>query len=172
MTSAFDVYRHWAANPEQYEEARRASATEALKTFRDQPSVENALSAHGNLLTFHMYKEAESFRQAAMQQLSGDAQLCADIGMQLEQMGRSTEAIPAFERAFELNPDLPEVRHALARRRMQDRDLEGAWNLLDFLRQPGAVAKFNLHLLQTLAKRVVEASQRSRTDDWSCANTC
>lgn len=165
--------KHWAANPDDYEKAKQKAVAGALEAYRDQPTMENALIAHGQLLTYHMYKEASTLREAALEQFPDSAELRETLGSHLDQMGKSADAVPLYEQAFQKNPDLPEVRHRLALCRQNENRLDEAYELLDFLRKPGAGTSFNLDRLQSLAsayqkqknhERVLEICQHLLTE--------
>jgi len=73
------------------------------------------------------------------------------LAAQLEQFGRPDEAFKWYERAWQLNPDLPKARVALAMRKMDEGDLDAAHDLLEFLEQPGAGQTYSLGPLEILA---------------------
>ena len=154
--------RHWVANPEQYEMSRQLAVSGAMEKYRDQPSVDAALVVHAQLLSFHMHPEADSFRAAVLEQYADSAELREGLAAHLDQTGRWTEATPLYEQAFELKPDLPEVRCSLAWRRSNENKLDEAHELLDFLCQPGAGQTFNLGSLETLAKAYQKAGHHER----------
>ncbi len=154
--------RHWVANPEQYEVSRQLAVSGALEKYRDQPSVDAALVVHAQLLTFHMHPEADTFRASALEKYPESAELVAGLASHLDQTGRWTEGTPLFEKAFELKPELPEVRNALAWRHTSRNELDRAYELLDFLRQPGAGLSFNLAPLETLAQAYQKQKNHER----------
>jgi tetratricopeptide (TPR) repeat protein len=155
-------HRHWVANPEQYEMSRQLAVSGAMEKYREQPSVDAALVVHAQLLSFHMHEEADTFRTAVLEQYADNADLREGLAAHLDQMGRWTEATPLYEQAFRLNPDLPEVRCSLAWRRANENKLDEAYDLLDFLRQPGAGQSFNLGSLETLAKSYQKEGNHER----------
>ncbi|MBC7816612.1 MAG: hypothetical protein IAG10_06970 [Planctomycetaceae bacterium] len=154
--------RHWVANPEQFEMSRQLAVSGAMEKYRDQPSVEAALVVHAQLLSFHMHPDADKFRESVLEQYADSAELRAGLAAHLDQTGRWTEATPLYEKAFELKPDLPEVRNSLAWRRVNENKLDEAYELLDFLRQPGAGLTFNLGPLETLALSYQKLSRHER----------
>ncbi len=154
--------RHWVTNPDQYEMSRQLALSGALEKYRDEPSVDNALAVHAHLLQFYMHDEADTFRTTALEQFPDNAELLTGLAGHLEQRGRWGDATPLFEKAFALKPDLADVRHALAWRRMNQNKLDEAYQLLDFLRQPGAGQTFNLDLLETLANLYQKNNQHER----------
>ena len=154
--------RHWVANPEQYEMSRQLAVSGAMEKYREQPSVEAALIVHAQLLSFHMHPEADKFREAVVEQYVDSAELRAGLGSHLDQTGRWMEATALYEQSFERKPDLPEVRNSLAWRRMNENKLDEAFELLDFLRQPGAGLTFNLGPLETLAKSYQKVGNHER----------
>lgn len=155
--------RHWVANPEQYEMSRQLAVSGALEKYRDAPSVEAALVVHAQLLSFHMHPEADQFRQTALETYPASAELRSGFAIHLDQTGRWMEATELYEAAFQLKSELPEVRNSLAWRRMNENKLDEAFELLDFLRKPGAGQSFNLGLLEQLASAYQKAGKHERT---------
>lgn len=156
-------YRHWVANPEQYEMSRQLAVSGAMEKYRDQPSAEAALVVHAQLLGYHMHPEADRFRESVLEQYMDSAELRAGLASHLDQTGRWQEATPLYERALELKPALPDVRNSLAWRRTNENKLDEAYELLDFLRQPGAGQSFNLSQLELLAISYQKAGHHERT---------
>lgn len=153
--------RHWVANPEEYEMSRQLAVSGAMDQYRDHPSVEAALEVHAQFLSFHMHSEADQFRTAVVGQFPDKADLLVGLASHLEQVGRWQEATPLFEQAFEINPHLPEARSAKAWR-LGESNLDEAYELLDFMRQPGAGQSFNLGQLETLALNYQKAGNHER----------
>ena len=144
--------RHWIVDPEKYEMSRQLAVSGALEKYRDEPSEESALVAHAQLMSFHMHQEADKFRETVLEQFPDSAEIRSGLASHLEQMGRWNEATSLYEKAFEQKPELPEVRHSLAWRCVNKNELDEAYDLLDFLRKPGAGQSFNLAPLQALAE--------------------
>jgi len=153
--------RHWVANPEQYEMSRQLAVSGAMDAYRERPSVENALLVHAQFLSYHMHSEADQFRESVLSQFRGKAELLAGLASHLEQAGRWQEATPLYEEAFQIDPGLPEVRSALAWRK-GDTNLDEAYALLDFLRQPGAGQSYNLGQLESLAQAYQKRGDHDR----------
>lgn len=154
--------RHWVANPEQYEMSRQLAVSGAMEKHRQQPSVETALAAHAQFLGFHMHPEADSFREAALAQFKDNAELLTGFASHLEQTGRWVEATPLYEQAFVLKPTLPEVRYSLGWRRTNVNKLDEAFELYDYLRQPGAGQTFNMGPLDVLAQAYQKAGNHAK----------
>ncbi len=154
--------RHWVANPEQYEMSRQLAVSGALEKHREQPAVETAMIAHAQLLSFHMHKEADLFREGALSQFQDNADLLAGFASHLDQTGRWTEATPLYEQAFALKPTLPEVRYSLGWRRTNENKLDEAFELYDYLRQPGAGQSFNIAPLDVLAQAYQKAGNHAK----------
>ncbi len=144
--------RHWVANPEQYEMSRQLAVSGALEKHRAQPTVETAMVTHAQYLSFHMHKEADAFREGALMQFPDNADLLAGFASHLDQTGRWQEGTPLYEQSLVLKPEAPEVRHSLAWRRTNEGKLDEAYELLDYLRQPGSGQSFNLEPLNLLAQ--------------------
>jgi len=155
--------RHWVTNPEQYEMSRQLAVSGAMDKYREQPSVEAAMVVHAQFLSFHMHSEADQFREAVLTQYPKSAELHAGLASHLDQTGRWIEATPLYEKALELQPALPEARASIAWRRQNENRLDEAYDLLDFLRKPGAAHSFNLGQLESLAQAYQAAGNHERT---------
>ena len=155
--------RHWIVDPEKYEMSRQLAVSGALEKYRDEPSEESALVAHAQLMSFHMHQEADKFRETVLEQFPDSAEIRSGLASHLEQMGRWNEATSLYEKAFEQKPELPEVRHSLAWRCVNKNELDEAYDLLDFLRKPGAGQSFNLAPLQALAEAYQKRKNHEKT---------
>ncbi|MBM4074329.1 MAG: hypothetical protein FJ267_01635, partial [Planctomycetes bacterium] len=159
--------RHWAVNPEQYEMSKQLAVSGAIEKHRQEGTVESALTVHAEMLSYHMHEESNKFREAVQQQISNNADLTIGLAQQLEQMGRWTEATPLYEKAFEWKPESPDVRYSLAWRRTHEGKLDEAYELIDYLRQPGSGQSFNLQPLETLAVAYQKKGQHEKVIDLS-----
>ena len=155
--------RHWAVNPDQYEKTRQETITKLLKSYSDQPTIESAFEVHAQMLMFHMNSEANTFREAALAAFADNTDLRLGFASHLEQFGQTKDATPLYEQAFELDSSLPAARMALAARRIDQRELDSAYQLLEFLFQPGSSQKYNLNLLEVLARSYQSQKQHERT---------
>ena len=154
--------RHWAVNPDQYEKTRQETITTLLKSYSDQPTIESAFEVHAQMLMFHMNSEANTFREAALATFADNTDLRLGFASHLEQFGQTNDATPLYEQAFELDSSLPAARMALAARRIDQRELDSAYQLLDFLLKPGSSQKYNLNLLEVLARSARFCSKKFR----------
>lgn len=155
--------RHWAADPEKFEEARQTAVSEALEKHRSTATKESALEAHAQCLIYHMYKEAELFREGVLKQFPRDEELLRELGSHLDQSGRWQDATPLYEQLLELKPDALDIRGCLAWRRTNDGHLDDAYELLDFLREPGAGKEYKLDALQLLAQKYQTQGDHEKT---------
>ena len=119
--------------------ARQLNVSGVKDRYREQPSPENALEVHACLLAFHQHDEAEQFRRQALLQHADSAVLHGGLALHLVEVGQVNSAIPLFEKAYVLRPDLPEARVGVARIRMANGRLDEARELLGFLTVAGAV---------------------------------
>lgn len=142
---------HFAAGADDFAMASQLGVSEAKENFRDDPSVENALQAHAQLLGLHQHEEAATLRAEAIERHPEDASLRAALADHLYQVSNVEEAQRLFQEAYELRPDLPEARVGIAFQKMIEGELEDARELLDFLLQPGAGQVYSLRPLETLA---------------------
>jgi tetratricopeptide (TPR) repeat protein len=143
--------RHYAADADVYEQNKQLQVSGALDRFRREPSPEAALQVHGMLLAFHESDQAAQFRDSVRQRFPSEAELMAGLAAQLDHFSAFDQASEFYEAALKLQPDLPEARVGVARRRMADGDLDAARKLLDFLEAPGAGQHRDLGPLDTLA---------------------
>ena len=155
--------RHWVANPEQYEMSRQLAVSGALEKHRAQPTVETAMVTHAQYLSFHMHQEADAFRAGALTQFPDNAELLAGFASHLDQTGRWQEGTPLYEQSLAMKPEAPEVRHSMAWRRTNEGKLDEAFELLDYLRQPGSGQSFNLEPLNMLAKAYQKQGNHEKT---------
>lgn len=143
--------RHWMVNPEEYEMSRQLSISGAMEKHRAESTVETALIAHAQYLSFHMYPEADTFRQGILMQFPDNSDLLVGLAGHLDQTGRWVEATPMYEQVLALKPESTDARFHLAWRRTNEGKLDEAYDLLDYLRQRGSGVSFNLEPLKTLA---------------------
>ena len=154
--------RHYIVNPEEFEMSRQLAVSGAVEKYTAMPSVITALPVHGQMLGHHMHAEADEFRAEVLKRFPASAELREGLASHLEQTSRWNDATPLFEQAFTLNEGLPETRAALAWRRVNENKFDEAYELLDFLRRPGAGQSFNLIGLHSLAIASQRAGQHSR----------
>lgn len=144
--------RHFVARADDYEQARQLQVSAAQEEYRRSPSPLAALKLHGTLLAFHDLEQAESLRQSARQKFPADGEMLAGMAAQLDEAAVYGPTAELYEAAHRLRPDLPEVRVALAMRRIPAGQLDEARKLLDFLEVPGASQRYSLGPLDTLAR--------------------
>jgi len=155
--------RHFVADQAKYEMARQLSVSGVLEQYRSQPTPEAALEAHATLLSYHMYTEANRFREAALQEHSQSGELHVGLAAHLDQVGRHNDSIPLLKKAYDLSPDLPPARVAISRLCMADGNLAEARRLLSFLEQPGAAELYSLEPLEALAMAYQRQGQHDQT---------
>ncbi|MBS0201303.1 MAG: hypothetical protein JSS49_00280 [Planctomycetes bacterium] len=155
--------RHWVVNPEEYEMSRQLSISGAMEKHRAEPTVETALIAHAQYLSFHMYSEADAFRQGVLTQFPDNPELLLGLAGHLDQTGRWMEATPMYEQVLALKPESTDARFHLAWRRTNEGKLDEAYDLLDYLRERGSGVSFNLEPLKTLAVAYQKVGQHEKT---------
>ncbi|QEH32769.1 hypothetical protein OJF2_12500 [Aquisphaera giovannonii] len=153
--------RHFVADADKYEANKQLQVSGSMDEYRRSPSPENALLAHASLMGFREFEEADAFRRAAIEQFPEHAGLHAGLGEQLEQFSNFHGATPLFERALEIDPDLPAARVGVARRMMAQGDLDGARTLLDFLEVPGAGQQHPLGPIDVLSSYYQNAGRHA-----------
>ena len=143
--------RHFVANADDYEQARQLQVSAAQDQFRREPSPVAALQVHGTLLGFLETEQAAQFRKSVRERFPADAELMAGLAAQLERAASYQEASELYEAAYRIQPELPEARVAIARRKMAEGHLDEARTLLDFLEAPGAGEHYALGPLDVLS---------------------
>ena len=103
------------------------------------------------LLGFHEREQAAQFRAAVRERFPSDAELMAGLAAQLDHASEFEQAAEFYEAAWKLQPDLPEARVGVARRKMANGELDEARRLLDFLETPGAGQHYSLGPIDVLS---------------------
>ena len=142
---------HYATPMALWETGRQVDTAEAMSQFRKEQSAETALIVHATLIRYQEFEQAETFRSRMLDQFSGQSILHAGLASDLDAAGLPKDATALWESAYKLDPDLPEARVGIASRRMQEKKLEEAHELLSFLEQPGAEQQYRLDPLFDLA---------------------
>lgn len=145
--------RHYAINADQWEMNRQLTVSGALDEYRGSPTPEKALETHAVLLAYHQHEPAKAFRTAMLGEFPDRMELLIGLADQLGEVGSHDLATPLIERAHELDPAAPGPRAALAGRLIDQKKLDEARKLLDFLEAPGASHTYSLGLLEVLADR-------------------
>ncbi len=143
--------RHYVAELQKWETARQLETSGALAKFRSDPSPENAIEAHRQLVAFHQHDEAAALQKTICEKFPDNARVQVYLGATLTNLGKAREGEPFFERAFQLRPDLPEARIGIARTHIRAKRLDEARALLDFMEKPGAAQLYSLAPLEQLA---------------------
>lgn len=155
--------RHYAANPDEWESARQLSVSDSLSRYRKSPTVEGALEVHAAMLSFQMDSEAQAFREAALQTHPNNPELLWGLGSHLQQFSQFQTAQRLFDQAFKLDPESPFGRTQRALHLIQDPDkLDEVWDLVGFLRQPGAGQMYDLTVLDLLAQQYQRVGNHER----------
>lgn len=151
--------RHFAVEADKWETAKQLEVSGAQETFRTQPTADNAIAVHQQLLHFHQLEEATAFQTTMVEKFPDNAKIHAYLGAAMTHLGKVREAAPFFARALELRPDLPEARTGVALAHIQDSKLDAARSLLDFLEKTGSSKLYSLEPLDTLARAYQEANR-------------
>lgn len=147
-------HHHYAVNPEEWESNRQLQVSEGLTKYRTAPTVDGALDTHARMLAFHMEKEADAFRAAALVAHPNEPELLRGLASQLQQFSRYETAQGLFDQAFEIDPENPYGRTQRAMHLLNEPGkLDEVWNLVEFLRQPGAGQIYDLTILDLLAQK-------------------
>jgi tetratricopeptide (TPR) repeat protein len=143
--------KHMVANADAYEQARQLQTSASLDRYRREPSPEAALEAHAQLLSFREYEQAAEFRSAALERFPDEVVLRTVLAAHLEQVLVYDESAALYAEALELQPDMPDARVGVARRKMVQGELDEARQLLDFLEVPGAGQHYALGPIDVLS---------------------
>ncbi|MCX6896121.1 MAG: hypothetical protein NTZ16_11605 [Verrucomicrobia bacterium] len=143
--------RHYVMELDKWETARQLEVSGAMEKFRANPTPEDAIAAHQQLINFHQHVQASEFRRMMCEKYADNAKVHAYLGEALAHLGLFREADEAFGRALSLRADLPEARVGVARGHLRAQRLDEARALLDFLEKPGAGQLYPLEPIETLA---------------------
>ena len=144
--------RHFVADKDKYETARQLDTTAARNQFQQDPTPRAALELHASLMAYHDREQAGEVRRDAIERWPEDAELLVGLAQQLEHYQVGTEAAAYYRRAWELRPDLPSARVAVAYQAMNAGKLNDARRQLDFLLAPGASRSYSLGAVESLAR--------------------
>jgi len=150
--------KHFAIDADKWDQIRKKEISGSEEKFREDPTPENAIKVHQQMMTFRQFAQAAVFRNDATGYFPENAKLQAFFGDSLTFFGRLKEAEPFYQRAYTLQPDLPEARIGLADAHIRAGRLDQARPLLDFLEKPGAG---KIHSLEVV-ERLVLALQKSK----------
>lgn len=151
--------RHYMMEQDKWDSAQQLEISGAQDKFRSNPTPEAAMEVHQQLMNFHQLEDAAAFRQLMREKFPDNAKIHAYLGASLERFGKRDEATEAYQRAFELRPDLPEARIGVARGHIVAGKLVDARRLLDFMEKPGAAQLYSLEPIDTLARAFQAAGQ-------------
>lgn len=143
--------KHYVADADKWDQTRQLEISGSQEKFRADPTPENAITVHQQMVNFRQFAEAAAFRKDATDYFPENAKLQAYFGDALSYFGRQPEAEPYYQRAYTLRPDLPEARIGLAEAHIRAGRLDQARPLLDFLEKPGAAQLYSLGALENLA---------------------
>lgn len=151
--------RHYVSDLDKWETARQLETSGAMDKYRSNPTPENAIAAHQQLIGFHQVNEATEFQKTVLEKFSDNAKVQAYLGSAMNHIGRNDQAVEFFKRALSLRPDLPEARVGIARAEIREGRLDEARKHLDFLEKPGAAQLYSLEPLEILAHNYQNRSQ-------------
>lgn len=130
--------RHRALDLAEWEGLAAKKLTEQMDKVKADPNdPQAAMDLCSALIAFGRHAEADQIMNRLQNTFPGDAKVLVFLGGTLDYLGRSAEAIPYYEQALKLNPELPEARVAVALDLVDKGKLEEARALLKFLDAPG-----------------------------------
>ena len=131
--------RHRVFSLKEWEKLKAEQLAKALQAVKAAPDdAEAALRLHGALIAFGQSAEAEKLSARIHERFAQDARAQAYLGSVKEYQGRPAEALPFYQRALALNPELPEAKVAVGLDLIKQGKLEEAHQLLRFLEAPEA----------------------------------
>jgi tetratricopeptide (TPR) repeat protein len=138
--------RHRVFSLKEWEKLKAEQLAKALEKVKAAPDdTEAAFRLHGALVAFGQSAEAEKLSARMQERFARDARTQAYLGSVKEYQGRPAEALPFYQRALALNPELPEAKVAVGLDLVRQEKLEEAHQLLRFLeaqeapQNPGAL---------------------------------
>ncbi|HWB61574.1 MAG TPA: tetratricopeptide repeat protein [Chthoniobacteraceae bacterium] len=153
--------RHYVMPLEKWETARQLNVSGALQEFHQDPTPDNAIRVHQQLIGFRQFNEAAEFRGIIDSQFKDNARVQAYLGEELSGLGKPLEAARYYQRALELRPDMPEARAGVALEKIRIGQLDEARQLLSHLEQPGAEKIYPLGPLETLGNAYQKAGRHA-----------
>lgn len=130
--------RHHVVPLAQWEQIKQKNITEAMAGMQANPQdAKAAVKLHSALVAFGQTAEAAKVAQLMKDRFSRDAETLVYLGSSAQYYGRNAEAVPFFEQALQINPDLPEAKVAVALNLINQQRLDEARKLLQFLEAPG-----------------------------------
>jgi tetratricopeptide (TPR) repeat protein len=157
--------RHFVVEMEKWEMARQLETSGALEKFRSEPTAENAIHAHQQLIAFHQIADAAELQRTMEEKFTDNAKVQVYLANVQLQLGKPQDAAMLFKRALDLRPDLPEARIGVAEGYIRSGQLDEARKLLDFLEKPGAAQLYNLSPLERLARACQNGSRHAEAVD-------
>jgi len=155
--------RHYALDLEEFEASRQLTASRVLAKYREQLTAEAAAEAHGTMLELFLRDEAQAFRETVLTQYPRDIPLRKQLAHQLHQTLDEHATQSLFKQVLALDPADTLARTQRARFLLRfPKRLEEAWQLTDFLREPGAGQIYDLSVLDLLSRQLEAAGQPER----------
>ena len=151
--------RHYAVDADKWETAKQLEISGALEKYRANPTPEDAIAAHQQLINFHQFDQAAEFRKSMHEKHGDNAKVQAYLGAALAHLGQLDESEKHFARALALRSDLPEARVGMAAGHVRAGKLDDARRLLDFLEKPGSSRLYSLEPLDKLARAYQKANR-------------
>jgi len=129
--------RHRVFSLKEWEKLKAEQLAEALEKVKAAPDDAGAaIRLHGALIAFGQSAEAEKLSARMQERFAQDARMQAYLGSVKEYQGRPAEALPFYQRALALNPELPDAKVAVGLDLIKQGKLEEAHQLLRFLEAP------------------------------------
>ncbi|PTY05055.1 hypothetical protein DB346_02270 [Verrucomicrobia bacterium LW23] len=142
---------HFSIPKDEWDKQCATVVQNAAEAYNSEPTPENAIAVHHALLELSQIEQAAQFRQSQDARFGNNAMVLAFFGHSLRDIGRTQDANPLFDRAYDLDPALPAARVGVFYQCLAKGELDDARLLLDFLERPGAGNEFSLEPLGELA---------------------
>jgi tetratricopeptide (TPR) repeat protein len=135
--------RHRVTSLAEWEKIKNQNLSDAMAGVAANPQdPKAAIKAHSALIAFGHAAEADKLSAMMAERFANDAPTQAYLGSMMQYLGKFEQAIPYYERALSLDPELAEAKVAVALNLIQKDRLDDAHKLLRFLEAPG-VAEYS-----------------------------
>jgi len=156
--------RHRVLPKHKFEELQQEALEASAREFTARPDdVEAAIEMHATLVNFQKPEEARRLAEILVKKFPDHAPLHFYLGGWNERLGQDEPANKAFARAFELAPDEPAYRRAVALIALETGDPDRARELLAGTEPPSP--RFEANVWRGLAAAYMQAGQPAEAFD-------
>ena len=131
--------RHRVLSLAEWEKIKGKNLSDATAAMQANPQdAQAAIKLHSSLMAFGQVAAADKLAALMQERFANDAAALAYLGSSLQFHGRAAEALPFYQQALKLNPDLPEAKVFFALDLLKKGQVDEAHKLLKFLEAPVA----------------------------------